>query len=447
MYHVAHKKHANNEQRERHGRSRHASSHTHSARLNLSHLRPFQPALAPVAVLLATALALATGPALPPSLSGLKTLGPYVVLLLGAGMSVWFNRGRAFIALASLCAAYAGYSLALDLGAASFAARAVFTAAAVLVPTNFLLALALPERGVSHHFNYRWLILAVAEIVFIAWIASAGRSSLSGTVWQDLLEHWLLRSPPMPLAGRLLFVAALVAAAARAWPKAPATEPRPLDIGQAGALVAFFIACEWANAPDAFGAFMMAAGAILLVSLLQESHRLAFRDELTGLPSRRALEETLHGLGPVHAIAMLDVDHFKKFNDTHGHDIGDQVLKLVAARLAEIEGGGTAYRYGGEEFCLLFPGRTLAEALPHVENIRAGIAAYQMAVRRDDRPKDAETGTRLRQLRSPEKTLSVTVSIGVAEPGDPRATPAEVLRAADKALYRAKEAGRNRVSQ
>ena len=403
--------------------------------------------LAPAAILLAVSLALVAGPALPPSLSGLRTLGPYLVLLLGAGMGLWFNRGRAFIALASLLAAYAGYSLALEFGAASFAARAVYTAAAILVPANFLLALALPERGVYHHLNYRWLILAVAEIVVVAWIASAGRSSLSGTVWQALLEHWLLRSPPMPLAGRLLFVAALAAAAARAWPKATATEIRPLDIGQAGALVAFFVACEWVGAPGAFAGFMMAAGAVLLVSLLQESHRLAFRDELTGLPSRRALDEALHGLGPVHAIGMLDVDHFKKFNDTHGHDIGDQVLKLVAARLAKVEGGGTAYRYGGEEFCMLFPGRTLVEALPHVENIRAGIAAYQMAVRKDGRPQDAEAGTRLRHLRSAEKTLSVTVSIGVAEADTPDATPAGVMRAADKALYRAKEAGRNRVSR
>lgn len=417
------------------------------APLNLSVLRDLRPALAPAAILLAAELALAAGPALPPSLSGLKTLGPYVVLLLGTAMGVWFNRGRAFIALASLLAAFTGYSLALEFGAGSFAARAIFTAAAILVPLNFLLALVFPERGVSHHFNYRWLMLAVVETLFIAWIASAGRTSLSGMVWQDLLDHWLLRSPPMPLLGRLLFVAALVAAAARAWPRAPATEIRPLDIGQAGALVAFFIACEWVDAPGAFGAFMTASGAILLVSLLQESHRLAFGDELTGLPSRRALEERLHGLGPVHAIAMLDVDHFKNFNDIHGHDIGDQVLRLVSTRLAHAAGGGTAYRYGGEEFCILFPEFRLADALPHIERIRADIAAYQMAVRREDRPKDPEAGIRLRHLRSPDKTLSVTVSIGVAEPDDLRSTPAEVLRAADQALYRAKEAGRNRVSR
>jgi diguanylate cyclase (GGDEF)-like protein len=288
-------------------------------------------------------------------------------------------------------------------------------------------------------------MLAVVEILFVAWIASAGRTRLSGMVWQDLLEHWLFRSPPAPLLGRLLFAAAFVAAAARARPKGQRTETRPLDIGQAGALLAFFIACEWVDAPGAFGAFVTASGAILLVSLLQESHRLAFRDELTGLPSRRALEERLHGLGPVHAIAMLDVDHFKNFNDTHGHAIGDQVLRLVAARLAEAAGGGTAYRYGGEEFCILYPELRLAEVLPDIEKLRADIAAYQMAVRSKDRPKDAEAGTRLRHLRSADETLSVTVSIGVAEPDDLRSTPAEVLRASDKALYRAKAAGRNRV--
>jgi diguanylate cyclase (GGDEF)-like protein len=410
-------------------------------------MRALLPGLAPALILAIAATALASGPSLPPSLSGLRTVGPIVLLLLGTGVGMWFNRGRTFIALASLLAAFAGYSIALEYGAASFAARAVFTSAAILVPLNFLLAAVFPERGVAHHFNYRWGMLAAVEILFAAWIASAGRSSLSGTVWQDLLEHWLLRSPPTPILGRLLFAAAFVAAVLRAWPRAPEEETRPLDIGQAGALVAFFTACEWVGAPGAYAGFMTAAGAILLVSLLQESHRLAFRDELTGLPSRRALDERLHGLGPVYAIAMLDVDHFKKFNDSHGHDIGDQVLRLVGSRLAQVAGGGTAYRYGGEEFCMLFPGVRAAAALSHAEQMRADIAAYQMAVRRDDRPRDTEAGARLRSLRAAEKTLSVTVSIGLAEPDAALATPAQVLRAADQALYRAKEGGRNRVSR
>jgi diguanylate cyclase (GGDEF)-like protein len=195
-----------------------------------------------------------------------------------------------------------------------------------------------------------------------------------------------------------------------------------------------------------FGAFLSAAGAVVLVAFVQESHRLAFRDELTGLPGRRALDEQLRALGPHYTIAMVDVDHFKKFNDTHGHDIGDQVLKLVAARLAEVGGGGESFRYGGEEFSVLFPGKSLKEALPFLEHSRASIERYQMGVRGGERPRQQEQGIRRRGDSVPMKMLSVTVSMGAAEPEVERQPPAQVLKAADEALYRAKKGGRNRVS-
>jgi GGDEF domain-containing protein len=413
--------------------------------LDRSLVRALRPAFVPAAILALAGLTVGLGPSLPPSLSGLTVFGPYLVLLIGVGISVWFNRGRGFIALASLLGAYAAFSLAVDYDLGPFAVRAVFTGMAVFVPLNILLALVFAERGVSHHHNYRWLLLAAAEALLVAWIASAGRSALSGTVWHGVLDHWLLRSPPTPLLGRLVFALAFVAAAARAWRDADAMELRPMDVGLGGALLAFLIACEWAGAPGVFGAFMAAAGVILLISLLQESHRMAFHDQLTGLPGRRAFEERMSGLGPAFTIAMVDVDHFKRFNDTHGHDTGDQVLKLVGARLAEIGGGGTAYRFGGEEFAVLFPNRRLEEALPQLEEMRGTIEEYRMAVRGPDRPKDPETGTQLRAERHPNNTLSVTVSIGAAERDEVLTTPPMVLRAADKALYRAKQAGRNRL--
>ena len=417
-----------------------------------------RPALPPVAILLGAGLLLWAGPGLPPSLAGLKQAGAYFVLLAAAGMSVWFNRGRAFVAAASLLVAYLGFRLALELGADSFAVKAVYTAAVVLVPLNVRVALLLPERGVSYHGDYRWLFVFVGEILLVIWIASSGLSPLSGAAWQDMLQHWLLRSrgapsPAAPLLGRLLFGAAIGLGAWRAW--APhysklAAPVSPLGVGLAGALLAFFIACEWSRSEAVFGLFTAAAGAILVVAMLQESHRLAFNDELTGLPGRRALQEAMAGLGPRYTIAMADVDHFKGFNDTHGHDIGDQVLKLVAARLAEVEGGGRAFRYGGEEFTVLFPERTAGEALPHLEDIRASIQSYRMAVRGEDRPKKKEVGEK-RRSGDPdsvplEKILSVTISIGVAEPAAGM-TPAQVLKAADQALYRAKRGGRNQVSR
>ena len=414
-----------------------------------------RPTIASLAIIAVAALALWLGPALPPSLAGLKEAGAYFVLLAGAGMGLWFNRGRVFVAAGSLLLAYAGYRFALDFGAGSFAARATYTAVVLLVPLNILAALLLPERGVSYHGDHRWLFVAAGELLLVAWIASSGRSPLSGMAWQELIEHWLLRSPPAPFLGRALFCAAFTAAVWRALPPRVANQDGPVSpiaVGQAGALAAFFIGCEWAANPAVFGVFTAAAGAILVVAMLQESHRLAFNDELTGLPGRRALQEAMAGLGPNYVIAMADVDHFKAFNDTHGHDIGDQVLKLVAARLAQVEGGGRAFRYGGEEFTVLFNDTTLEQAMPHLEAIRASVAGYSMAVRGEGRPRKNEQGQKLRapdpeDSQPPEKFLSVTVSIGAAAPGEEAMTPAQALKAADEALYRAKRAGRNRISK
>jgi GGDEF domain-containing protein len=141
---------------------------------------------------------------------------------------------------------------------------------------------------------------------------------------------------------------------------------------------------------------------------------------------------------------MVDADHFKQFNDAHGHDVGDQVLKLVGARLAEVQGGGRAFRYGGEEFAVVFPGLPLKEAMPHLEGLRATIEGYRMAIRAPDRPRDAEKGVRRRAQRETGPTLSVTVSIGAAE-AEAEQSASQVVRAADEALYKAKKAGRNRV--
>jgi hypothetical protein len=115
------------------------------------------PAIAPAAILAGAGILLAAGPGLPPSLAGLKELGPYLALSLATAAALWINRGRAFVAAASLLVAYAGWRFALDYGPGSFTVRAVYTGVAVLVPANVLAALLLPERGVKHHYDYRWL--------------------------------------------------------------------------------------------------------------------------------------------------------------------------------------------------------------------------------------------------------------------------------------------------
>jgi diguanylate cyclase (GGDEF)-like protein len=387
-------------------------------------LRALRPLWVPAGILVAAALLVWLGKPLPQTLVGLRAWGPFAALGAAAVLAFGFNRGRAFVIAASLLGAFAAWQ--------AWHTKAVYTALVVLVPMNAVLALLYRDRGARYRAAYAWLALLAVEGLLLAWIGrSPERSSL---------DYWWLRSPPTPFIGRLMLAAALALAVWRAWP-----EYKPVPVGTAGAIAAFFLAAEWAVSPGAYALFMDASGLMLIVALLQESHQLAFRDQLTGLPGRRALEERLRSVRSRYAIAMVDVDHFKQFNDAHGHDIGDQVLRLVAGRLAEVD-AGTAYRYGGEEFCVLFPATGLAEAERALEAIRRSIEQYRMAVRAPDRPKQAEEGAKRRGERPPEKVLSVTVSIGLAAPSGGQ-NPREVVKAADEALYRAKKAGRNRVSR
>lgn len=398
------------------------------------YVRATRPLWVPGGILVAAALLVWVGKSLPESLSGLRSAGPSALLVIAVGLAWWFNRGRSFVVALSILAGFAAYEV--------FRQKAVYTALVVLVPLNVLLAMVRADRGARYRASYDWLLLLAGEALLVLWIGAAGKSRFSGTAWLSLLDQWWLRSPPTPFVGRIAFAAAFAAAVWRAWP-----EFKPVPVGNAGAIAAFFIAAEWASVPSAYAVFMAACGLILVAALMQESHQLAFRDQLTGLPGRRALEERMRSLEAPYAIAMVDVDHFKKFNDMHGHDVGDQVLRLVGRRLAKVGAGGIAYRYGGEEFSVLFPGCGLDEAERALEAIRDSIEKYRMAVRGPDRPKKGEEGIKRRGEGTPEKALSVTVSIGVAAPSGKAKTPQQVIKAADAALYGAKQAGRNRVSR
>ena len=184
---------------------------------------------------------------------------------------------------------------------------------------------------------------------------------------------------------------------------------------------------------------------MLVAAVVHEAYQMAYRDELTGLPGRRALNDRLERLGRSYVIAMADVDHFKKFNDTHGHDVGDQVLRLVASQLRKVGGGGKAYRYGGEEFTLVFPGKSIDECRPHLEAVRQAVEGYPLQLRdKRQRPQNDKEGRQRRKAAS-TASVSVTISIGVAEREAHQRGAEEVIRNADKALYAAKRAGRNCV--
>jgi diguanylate cyclase (GGDEF)-like protein/PAS domain S-box-containing protein len=160
----------------------------------------------------------------------------------------------------------------------------------------------------------------------------------------------------------------------------------------------------------------------------------ATRDPLTGLYNRRYLEESLarelhraNREGASLCVAMLDLDYLKQFNDTFGHEAGDRVLRELGRVLRDkLRKSDISCRFGGEEFVLVLPGSTLADARQRVEQLRLLVKGLQ--VRHDD------------QILG-----RLTVSAGVAASPEHGSTPAELIHAADEALYSAKQAGRDRV--
>jgi diguanylate cyclase (GGDEF)-like protein len=162
---------------------------------------------------------------------------------------------------------------------------------------------------------------------------------------------------------------------------------------------------------------------------------LSVTDPLTGLPNRRAFDtrlalevERVRRYGAEMSLAMLDIDHFKRVNDSRGHPFGDVVLRGIGAELARrTRKTDLASRIGGEEFAIVFPGTPGAAAATACEMLRGAIGALRFG---------APPG------------LAVTVSVGVASVGDGAGTtldPAALFAAADAALYAAKAAGRDRV--
>ncbi len=216
-----------------------------------------------------------------------------------------------------------------------------------------------------------------------------------------------------------------------------------LSAGSLCTLVAVFLGIALYT-KNSLTLFFSAAGLILIITSIETSFFMAYIDELTELPGRRSLNETLANLGRRYAIAMIDIDHFKKFNDQYGHKTGDQVLKMVASKLKELTGGAKVFRYGGEEFTAVFSGKTAKEVVPHLDTYRKIMESTPFTVRGRGRKKSSAAN---RGKISPggRKGINITVSIGVASPNRRMATPEKVLKAADRVLYKAKKAGRNRV--
>ena len=354
---------------------------------------------------------------------------PIVLALLVIILTIHFNRGPIFFYAALVI--IANIVLGLELAQTQLS----YALLSALSPLMLLVLTVLPDRGIlSLKAIPAHAILALA-IVFSVMMTSLSPDWITTLLLTDWLParyfDWTLQSQTVLFISTTAFISMLVLYF---------LSPSPPMATGLGVLIILVAQLHFGGIDRSLNVFSSIALMMCLYAVLQESWRMAYLDELTELPGRRALREKFQKLGGSYTVAMIDVDHFKKFNDTYGHDTGDAVLRMIATKLNKVTGGGTAYRFGGEEFCVLFTGKNIEDAEPHLDSLRQTIATTPFVVNRASRRRSDN-----KVIQKKINSVKVTVSIGIADSENDVASPWDVLKLSDKALYRAKAKGRNCV--
>ena len=368
---------------------------------------------------------------IPLSISSGFTFLPHLLAIMVTGLSIHFSRSAIFfyslLIIVTNIIIRSGWISDQDIS---------HSLLATFVPILFLVLTLMPDRGI---FNIRTLpsyALILVVLLFSIYVTKTSPDWIAHVLINDWLPEKYFDWTPLTQTALLVSILTLFHLMVLCF-----LRPSPHMAAGFGVLIMLILQIHFGDHIPALNVFSGMALLMCLYAVMQESWRMAYLDELTGLPARRALKEKLDKIGGLYTIAMLDVDHFKKFNDTYGHDTGDAVLRMIAAKMTQVSGGGSSYRYGGEEFSIIFSGQNTDGAWHHLEELRLAIANSKFVINRADRRNKAAAKSQKAE------TVKVTVSIGIA---DSKAKPASawaVLKHADQALYRAKGKGRNCVCE
>jgi GGDEF domain-containing protein len=368
---------------------------------------------------------------------------PLLVFGGGALLGIITQRGRLVLGIVVLALA--------DCALVNFSGRAVFDAVALLLPLNLAVVAWLREENPLAGRGALLFGFAMLQGVFVAALQRPEMASVSASLEQPVftdLGFWT----GLPQLAVFAYGAALGVIATRFFLGRP-----PLAAGAAWALVASFIALDGARVGSPSVHFAV-AGLLLLVGAAWEPARGMHVDDVTGLPATLELNRTLRRLSRRrgYSIARVEIDDFVRFRQEHGAPASHRMQRLVAKALAKVGGGGRAFYCGAHTFAVVFRGTSAAAAARHLDIVRRHIEAADLDVsvveppRKGEpaRKREAEASRPTRPHVRPvvERTVSVTISAGVAYADKRGADPHQIMVAADRALERAKEAGLNRVS-
>ena len=365
---------------------------------------------------------------------------PYILLSVAVLLCHTFRQGRMAMVSLTMLVAYFIIQVRLQTPLNTGTTLLELSLLAALVPVTCLLVYAFPDNGVNSKSMFLYALVVVLFMVWAQLIVShfhaGGFESWSEGVLFTVRDFSKL---PFSLVLYSLCLLGLTSILVLVY-------NRSIDVVVYSAILLSSSTFIFFDIQYISSTMFSLSGILIIVYVMSASHDMAFNDQLTNIPGRHALEVDMKHLGRKYSMAMVDIDHFKKFNDTYGHDIGDDVLKLVARILRETTGGAKAYRYGGEEFTIIFKGKNTEQAKEHLQVLISEIQNYDMIIRNThDRPDDHEVGMQKRGKNGkPTKVVNVTVSIGLSDSTTTK-QPEEVLKLADNALYKAKETGRNKL--
>jgi len=367
---------------------------------------------------------------------------PYILLGLGALMALLSNHAlEAGITISLLCAYWVIQSF-LQSPLSSQPASQVFYLLTVLSPTLMITYTLLPQSSSLQLQGLLAALLTPLIILMIAGLLAINQQLFLNTA-TTAINNTVAGSHLSTLSWLLYFVAICLCLRLSLY------QQQSLHNSLLGCSLMSLITFGWIQL-NSVSAFMFSGmGLLLCINLTVSLLQIGYRDDLTQIGNRRALQQTAKTLRGAYSVAMVDADYFKKINDQFGHDLGDQALRVIASLLKKTAEGGKPFRYGGEEFCLLFKGKTEQEVLDTLEACRQAIANYDIVVRdKKHRPTKSKQGETRRGASKRKSNFRLTVSIGVASSDSANLNSSlnpfeQVLKSAYQMLYRAKASGRN----
>ena len=366
---------------------------------------------------------------------------PYIVLTFGLIFGWYFASSRIILSLLVLALADRALRLfpTTDADPASVS-QTIIAMTAFLVPLNLLAFSTFKEDSLSTLRGVMRVVLVLVQPFLLLWLCLPDQHDLASSFTREYIPSIYTEWTPIPQPALFAFATALLLHFIRF-----ALHRDPLEGGAIWALVAIFVAYHTGRYGWQPTNFFMAAGLILLVTLLQSFYQRTYRDELTGIPGRLAYDEAIGQLGKRFSVAVIGIDQLTQYANTHGKSVSEQILKLVAPRVQAACAEGQVFRTTGEELTILFPGKSAIETLMTLETVRKTIEAIGLFLRGQDRVWEKQRG--IKKAGSRDQALPITLSIGVAEKLGDSATLSLVIKSAYRALYEAKGIGGNVVKR